>query len=60
VRKLPIGQKRAHLLEVQVNGGTTAAKVDFAYSMFEKVRPGGERGFFGGGRHSRLPREGGG
>lgn len=37
MRKLPLGQKKAHLMEVQVNGGTTAAKVDFAYSMFEKA-----------------------
>jgi ribosomal protein L3 len=38
VRKLPLGQKKAHLMEVQVNGGDVAAKVDFAYSLFEKVR----------------------
>jgi hypothetical protein len=38
VRKLPLGQKRAHLMEIQVNGGTVAAKVDYAYGMFEKVR----------------------
>jgi hypothetical protein len=25
------------MMEVQVNGGSVAAKVDFAYSMFEKV-----------------------
>ncbi|KAI8469011.1 MAG: ribosomal protein L3 component of cytosolic 80S ribosome and 60S large subunit [Monoraphidium minutum] len=37
VRKLPLGQKKAHLMEVQVNGGSVAAKVDFAYSMFEKA-----------------------
>jgi len=37
VRKLPLGQKKAHLMEVQVNGGSIAAKVDFAYSMFEKA-----------------------
>jgi len=36
IRKLHLGQKKAHLMEVQVNGGTTAEKVDFAYSMFEK------------------------
>ena len=39
MRKLALGQKKAHLMEVQVNGGTVAQKVDFAYSMFEKVRP---------------------
>ncbi|KAF5201437.1 60S ribosomal protein L3 [Thalictrum thalictroides] len=32
-------QKKAHLMEVQVNGGDTAAKVDFAYSFFEKNIP---------------------
>lgn len=36
VRKTAIGQKRAHLMEVQVNGGTIAQKVDWAYSHFEK------------------------
>lgn len=38
VRKLPIGQKKAHLMEIQVNGGAdVAAKVDFAHSLFEKA-----------------------
>ncbi|GIL83820.1 hypothetical protein Vretifemale_12556, partial [Volvox reticuliferus] len=36
VKKLGFGQKKAHLIEIQVNGGTVAQKVDFAYSMFEK------------------------
>ena len=36
VRKAKTGQKKAHLMEVQVNGGDTAAKVDFAYALFEK------------------------
>jgi large subunit ribosomal protein L3e len=36
IRKLPIGQKKAHLMEIQINGGTTAQKVDFAYGLFEK------------------------
>jgi len=31
------GQKKAHLIEIQVNGGDVAAKVDFAYNMFEKA-----------------------
>jgi large subunit ribosomal protein L3e len=30
-----IGQKKAHLMEIQVNGGTIANKVHFAYSLFE-------------------------
>jgi len=36
IKKLPLGQKKAHLMEIQVNGGSIAAKVDFAYSLFEK------------------------
>jgi large subunit ribosomal protein L3e len=36
VRLLPIGQKKGHLLEIQVNGGTVDQKVDFAKSLFEK------------------------
>jgi len=33
------GQKKAHLLEVQVNGGTIEEKVDYAYGLFEKEVP---------------------
>lgn len=29
-------QTKARLMEIQVNGGTTAQKVDFAYGFFEK------------------------
>ncbi|GLI64272.1 hypothetical protein VaNZ11_007488, partial [Volvox africanus] len=36
VKKLGFGQKKAHLIEIQVNGGTVANKVDFAYGMFER------------------------
>ncbi|KAG0488022.1 hypothetical protein HPP92_006833 [Vanilla planifolia] len=32
-------QKKAHLMEIQVNGGTIAEKVDYAYSFFEKQVP---------------------
>jgi large subunit ribosomal protein L3e len=40
VRKVKnLKQKKAHILEVQVNGGDTAAKVDFAYKLFEKQVP---------------------
>ena len=35
-RRTSTGQKKAHLLEVQVNGGSIADKVDWAYSHFEK------------------------
>jgi len=31
------GQRKAHIMEIQVNGGNVAAKVDFAYSLFEKA-----------------------
>jgi len=37
VRKLKIGQKKAHLMEIQVNGGSIADKVDYAYGLFEKT-----------------------
>jgi len=32
-------QKKAHVSEIQVNGGDVAAKVDFAASLFEKLVP---------------------
>lgn len=37
--KLNLRQKKAHLLEIQVNGGTIADKVDFAVKLFEKEVP---------------------
>ncbi|XP_022762764.1 60S ribosomal protein L3-like isoform X2 [Durio zibethinus] len=40
IRKMKgLKQKKAHLMEIQVNGGTVAQKVDFAYSFFEKHVP---------------------
>ena len=36
VRAVGIGQKKAHLAEVQVNGGSVEDKVDFALSLFEQ------------------------
>lgn len=36
VRKTPLKQKKAHLMEIQVNGGSPADKVNFAKSLFEK------------------------
>jgi large subunit ribosomal protein L3e len=36
MKKLKLRQKVANLLEVQVNGGDIAAKVDFAADLFEK------------------------
>merc|ERR1712142_707813 len=32
-------QKKAHIMEVQLNGGSVADKVDYAYGMFEKTIP---------------------
>jgi hypothetical protein len=37
VRKLNLGQKKAHLIEIQVNGGSISDKVDFATKLFEKA-----------------------
>ena len=34
--KLKLRQKKAHLMEIQVNGGDIAAKVDWAVEKFEK------------------------
>lgn len=39
IRKTPLKQKKAHIMEIQVNGGTAAQKVDFAYGLFEKQAP---------------------
>ena len=36
IRKTPLKQKKAHLMEVQVNGGSIAEKVDFGRDLFEK------------------------
>ncbi|KAJ5805182.1 hypothetical protein N7474_011069 [Penicillium riverlandense] len=37
IRQTPIKQKKAHLMEIQVNGGSVADKVDFAQNLFEKT-----------------------
>lgn len=37
IRKTPIKQKKAHLMEIQVNGGSIADKVDFSRNLFEKT-----------------------
>jgi len=39
VRKAIKRQKKAHLMEIQINGGTTEQKVDFGYKLFEKEVP---------------------
>eukprot|EP01048_Picozoa_sp_COSAG05_P017359 COSAG05_NODE_2353_length_3191_cov_8.739974_1_plen_389_part_00 len=36
ISKLGIRQKKSHIMEIQINGGDVAKKVDWAYSMFEK------------------------
>jgi len=36
VGKVKIGQKKANIKEIQINGGTTEAKVDFAMGLFEQ------------------------
>jgi large subunit ribosomal protein L3e len=37
IRKTGLSQKKAHLVEIQVNGGSIADKVEFAKSHFEKT-----------------------
>jgi len=39
VSKVPIGQKKAHIMEIQINGGTVPEKVDFVLGMFEQFLP---------------------
>merc|ERR1712072_331633 len=34
IRKLKIGQKKAHMMEIQVNGGSVDDKVSFATGLF--------------------------
>lgn len=36
VSKTPLGQRKAHIMEIQINGGTVAEKVEFAVGMFEQ------------------------
>ena len=36
MNKVNLGQKKAHIIEIQVNGGDVAAKVDFAAGLLEK------------------------
>ncbi|KYR02217.1 60S ribosomal protein L3 [Tieghemostelium lacteum] len=37
IHKMKLTQKKAHVLEIQVNGGSIAEKVDFAVANFEKT-----------------------
>jgi len=36
IRKIGLRQKKAHLMEIQVNGGSVADKVDWGYALFER------------------------
>ena len=36
IKKVKLRQKKAHLMEIQVNGGSVSDKVDFATGLFEK------------------------
>jgi len=39
IRKVGLRQKKAHVMEIQVNGGTVNEKVNFAKALFEKTVP---------------------
>lgn len=39
IAKCKLGQKKAHLMEIQINGGSVAAKVDYGASLFERKVP---------------------
>jgi large subunit ribosomal protein L3e len=40
IKKVKLGQKKAHLFEIQINGGKDVAeKVDWGYALFEKEVP---------------------
>ena len=39
MRLLPIKQKKAHVMEVQLNGGTVSDKVDWARERLEQAVP---------------------
>jgi len=36
IKQTPLKQKKAHLMEIQVNGGSVAEKVAFAHKLFEQ------------------------
>eukprot|EP00999_Lentomonas_sp_LEN2_P002883 NODE_748_length_1222_cov_109.684932_g708_i0.p1 GENE.NODE_748_length_1222_cov_109.684932_g708_i0~~NODE_748_length_1222_cov_109.684932_g708_i0.p1 ORF type:complete len:356 (+),score=107.92 NODE_748_length_1222_cov_109.684932_g708_i0:96-1163(+) len=42
MKKVNIGQKKAHLMEIQLNGGSVSDKVDWAVNHFEKEVPIGD------------------
>lgn len=39
IKKVGLRQKKAHLMEIQINGGNAAAKVQWGYDLFERKVP---------------------
>jgi len=39
IRKIKLRQKKAHLMEIQINGGSVEQKVDFGFDLFERKVP---------------------
>jgi len=39
IQKVRLGQKKAHMMEIQINGGSVAQKVKYAYNLLEKFVP---------------------
>jgi len=39
IKKVGLRQKKAHLMEIQVNGGSVAQKIDWGHKLFEKTVP---------------------
>jgi large subunit ribosomal protein L3e len=39
IKQLNMRQKKAHIMEIQVNGGSVQDKIDFGYALFEKTVP---------------------
>jgi len=39
MKDLNMRQKKAHIMEIQVNGGSVQEKIDFGYALFEKPVP---------------------
>jgi large subunit ribosomal protein L3e len=39
IKKIKLRQKKAHLMEIQINGGSVAEKVDWGYDLFERKVP---------------------
>lgn len=39
MKLLPLRQKKSHIMEIQLNGGTISEKVDWAHEKLEKQIP---------------------